>query len=78
MIPIRTGAVIFIPPGPDYPHHSINTSNADLKYLSISMQERPEMCEYPGSGKVSAPTASGGTRLIQRLSASLDHWDGED
>ena len=47
MLPIRAGDVIFIPPGPEYPHHILNTSEAPLKYLSISTRESPEICEYP-------------------------------
>ena len=39
------------PAGPDYPHQFINTSDAPMKYLSISTQEQPEICEYPDSGK---------------------------
>ncbi len=66
MIPIRAGDVIDIPPGPDYPHQIINTSNAPLKYLSISTKEYPEVCEYPDSGKylafapVEGPLLGGG------------------
>lgn len=77
LLPIKAGDVIFIPPGPAYPHHIINTSQAELKYLSISTQERPEICEYPDSGKIGASAARGGSRLIQRLENSLDYWDGE-
>jgi len=77
MLPIRAGDVIFIPPGPEYPHHILNTSDAELKYLSISTQERPEICEYPDSGKVGAFPVKGSGSLIQRREASLDYWDGE-
>ena len=52
MLPVRAGDVVFIPPGPEYPHQFINTSDAPMRYLSISTQERPELCEYPDSGKV--------------------------
>lgn len=38
-------------PGPDYPHRILDTSDAPLKYLSISTMEEPEICEYPDSGK---------------------------
>ena len=75
MIPVRTGDVITIPPGPEYPHQIINTSAALLKFLSISTQERPEVCYYPDSGKVGA--FHFGTRLMQRPEANLDYWDGE-
>jgi uncharacterized cupin superfamily protein len=75
MLPIGAGDVVFVPPGPEYPHHILNTSDAPLKYLSISTQEEPEVCEYPDSGKVAA--YDHGDVLIHRRSASLDYWDGE-
>ncbi|MCK6430241.1 MAG: auxin-binding protein, partial [Burkholderiaceae bacterium] len=81
MVPIRAGDVISIPPGPEYPHHIVNTSNAPLKYLSISTQETPEICEYPDSGKYAAfarekgPLLDGGR--MHRPDSDLDYWDGE-
>jgi uncharacterized cupin superfamily protein len=79
MLPIRAGDVIFIPVGPEYPHHIINTSDAPLKYLSISTKEQPEICEYPDSGKYLAEAVGDGTRFeaIQRAGTTLDYWDGE-
>jgi uncharacterized cupin superfamily protein len=80
MLPLRTGDVVFIPPGPEYPHQIINTSNQALKYLSISTRETPEICEYPDSGKylAMAPSSDGsGFDAVQRASESLDYWDGE-
>ncbi|HEY9106674.1 MAG TPA: cupin domain-containing protein [Roseateles sp.] len=74
-VPIKAGDVINIPAGPEYPHHIINTSAAPLHYLSISTQARPEICEYPDSGKVGA--FGTGLRLLQRREAGLDYWDGE-
>jgi uncharacterized cupin superfamily protein len=75
MLPVRAGDLVFVPPGPEYPHQFINTSDAPLKYLSISTQERPEICVYPDSGKIGAFAA--GVRLVQRGEANLDYWDGE-
>jgi uncharacterized cupin superfamily protein len=75
MLPITAGDVIFIPPGPEYPHQILNTSEAPLKYLSISTQDRPEICEYPDSGKYLA-TAEG-FRAVQRKEATLGYWEGE-
>ena len=69
------GDVMFIPAGPEFPHQIINTSEAPLKYLSISTQERPEVCEYPDSDKFQA--YGGGFTGLQRRSARLDYWDGE-
>jgi uncharacterized cupin superfamily protein len=75
MLPVCAGDVIFIPPGPEYPHQLINTSDAPLKYLSISTQESPELCHYPDSGKTGV--FAKGHRLMQREAANLDYWDGE-
>jgi uncharacterized cupin superfamily protein len=75
LLPIRAGDMIFIPAGPEFPHQIVNTSGAPLKYLSISTQERPEVCEYPDSGKYAA--YSGGFNVRQRRGADLDYWDGE-
>jgi uncharacterized cupin superfamily protein len=75
MLPVRAGDVIVIPPGPAYPHQFINTSDAPMRFISISTQERPEICEYPDSGKYQAYTR--GFRAGQRVAANLDYWDGE-
>ncbi|MFL6694716.1 MAG: cupin domain-containing protein [Ramlibacter sp.] len=80
MLPLRAGDVIFIPPGPEYPHQILNTSDAPLKYLSISTKEVPEICEYPDSGKYlaegSLDTATP-FEVIERRTPSVDYWDGE-
>jgi uncharacterized cupin superfamily protein len=81
MIPIRAGDVIDIPPGPEYPHQIVNTSDAPLRYLSISTQRSPEVCEYPDSGKYGAFARDErgllAGRRIHRADADLDYWDGE-
>ena len=80
MLPIRTGDVLFIPAGPDYPHQIINTSDAPLKYLSISTQEQPEICEYPDSGKFLAESVGkSGPNFdtLQTKQASVDYWHNE-
>ena len=81
MLPIRAGDVVFIPPGPAYPHQIINTSAAPLKYLSISTKDSPEVVEYPDSGKyLASATRDGdpyGFDQIHPLKDALDYWDGE-
>ncbi|MGI8894593.1 MAG: cupin domain-containing protein [Casimicrobiaceae bacterium] len=80
MLPLRAGDVVFIPPGPEYPHQIINTSDAPLKYLSISTRDTPEIVEYPDSHKYSATVSMGDARsfdAIQRSNNNLDYWDGE-
>jgi uncharacterized cupin superfamily protein len=80
MLPLRTGDVVFIPAGPAYPHQIINTSPAPLKYLSISTQESPEICEYPDSGKFLAEALNDKTSVfdvIHAKSESVDYWQDE-
>lgn len=80
MLPIKTGDVIFIPPGPEYPHQIINTSDTPLTYLSISTRETPEFVEYPDSGKYAAMAAKPDgsyAHVVQRAQNNVDYWDGE-
>jgi uncharacterized cupin superfamily protein len=80
MLPLQAGDIAFIPPGPEYPHQIINTSEAPLKYLSISTREMPEICQYPDSNKYLAMASSEeGKRFdaLQRAGTNLDYWDGE-
>jgi uncharacterized cupin superfamily protein len=83
---IRAGDIIACPPGgPESAHQIINTGNADLRYLSISTREYPEVCEYPDSGKYGVMAdyglAADGTpqffRVIGRQGESVDYWEGE-
>jgi uncharacterized cupin superfamily protein len=75
LLPVRSGDVVVIPPGPEYPHQFINTSDAPMHYLSISTQERPEICYYPDSGKIGAFAKD--HRVMTRRASSIDYWDGE-
>lgn len=83
MLALAAGDVVFIPPGPEYPHQIINTSGAPLRYLSISTRESPEVVEYPDSGKYLARAEgppNGATHVvdrIQRTAGSIDCWEGE-
>ena len=80
MLALRTGDIVFIPAGPEYPHQIINSSDAPLKYLSIGTRELPEVVEYPDSGKYLAEAGSREGRLfdvIQRTDSTLDYWAGE-
>jgi uncharacterized cupin superfamily protein len=80
LLPVKAADVIFVPAGPQYPHQLINTSNAPLKYLSISTKESPEIVEYPDSNKYLASAGLGEGQFfeaLQRTDNSLDYWDGE-
>ncbi|MCA3251007.1 MAG: cupin domain-containing protein [Rubrivivax sp.] len=85
MLPLRQGDVVFVPPGPQYPHQIVNTSDAPLKILSISTQDLPEVCEYPDSGKFMVRTgaaAGAGAALLAIRDRGpgiddVDYWAGE-
>ncbi|MEP7056440.1 MAG: cupin domain-containing protein [Caldimonas sp.] len=81
MLALKAGDTIFIPPGADYPHQIINTSQAPLKYLSIGTRDSPEIVEYPDSGKyLATATRTGeahGLARMHRAENDLDYWDGE-
>jgi uncharacterized cupin superfamily protein len=79
LLEIKAGDVAFLPPGPDYPHQIINSSDAPLKYLSISTRARPEIVEYPDSGKYLAMSGLGGQGFARmaRIAPDLDYWEGE-
>ena len=84
---VRAGDVIVCPAGgnPEHAHQLINTSETELRYLSISTKILPEVSEYPDSRKVgtfSITTATGEAsprpfRLFTRPADSLDYYDGE-
>jgi uncharacterized cupin superfamily protein len=81
MLAVKAGDIVFMPPGPDYPHQMINTSDAPLKYLSLSTRDVPEVVEYPDSNKVLTNARVGGNDFglarMNRLDTDLDYWDGE-
>jgi len=77
---VSSGAFIAFPPGPDYPHQLINTSNRDLRYLCVSTMEYPEIAEYPDSNKLGAyvtSAAEGGFRALYRKDGNVPYFDGE-
>ncbi|MEM7016034.1 MAG: cupin domain-containing protein [Pseudomonadota bacterium] len=49
--PVKSGDVIYAPPGEGTAHQIINTSGKLLRYLALSTKENPETCYYPDSGK---------------------------
>ena len=81
LLAVKAGDTVFIPPGPDYPHQIVNTSDAPLKYLSISTKDSPEVVEYPDSGKyLASATRDGHAHSFARMHREkddLDYWDGE-
>jgi uncharacterized cupin superfamily protein len=84
-LPLRAGDVVALVPGSELPHQIVNTSDAELRYLCVSTMEHPDIVIYPDSGKygVRAGVAPGGDpvhttfRMIARLDAGVDYWEGE-
>jgi uncharacterized cupin superfamily protein len=83
---IVAGDVIACPPGgPATAHQIVNTSPAELKFLAISTQISPEICEYPDTGRFGLmaempPGADGkprDLRFVGRPDETLDYWQGE-
>ncbi|PMY32521.1 cupin [Pseudomonas sp. GW456-L14] len=83
---IRAGDVIACPPGDmDSAHQIINTSQGELRYLAVSTQEAPDICEYPDSGKyvvmkdfkIDDQGNASGFVAVARHADGVDYWDGE-
>ncbi len=84
--PLREGDVVACPAGgPDSAHQIRNCGDGELRYLAVSTQESPEICDYPDSGKVGvyaflAPDEDGNPRyfyFMGRQGEALDYWEGE-
>jgi len=73
---IRPGDIIACPPGgKETAHQIINTGKGELKYLAVSTNELPDVCEYPDSGKVAALGTN--VRGVWRADQQVGYWDGE-
>jgi uncharacterized cupin superfamily protein len=80
---IRAGDFIAAPAGGRATAHQIiNSSDAELRYISVSTMLRPEIVEYPDSNKFSAsaiqPGADSGFRQLGVVAPSVDYWQGEN
>ncbi len=77
---VKTGDVIFTPPGKGTAHQIVNTSDKELRYLAFSSTDNPELCYYPDSGKYGAYSFAGddAVHLIAHEDSGIDYWDGED
>lgn len=65
---IKENDYVALPPGREYAHQVINTSNEELIYLCISTMIVPDVMEYPDSDKVGIMTGSppGGEKTKKR------------
>lgn len=82
---VRRGDIIACPPGgPETAHQIVNTGTVELKYLAVSTQQMPEICDYPDSGKFlvaekqrNADGSVDGFRYVGRHDSAVGYWDGE-
>jgi uncharacterized cupin superfamily protein len=79
--PVSAGDIIGCPAGgPGSAHQLINTGKEPLRYLAISSELDPEICEYPDSGKIgmwSGEIGGDGFYHMSRAKDLADYWDGE-
>ncbi len=80
--PVRAGDFIAAPAGDARSAHQIvNTSAAPLRYIGVSTMLRPEVVEYPESGKFSAntvrPGEGPGFSFLGTTAGAQSYWEGE-
>jgi uncharacterized cupin superfamily protein len=82
ILPVRAGDLIAAPAGMEA-HQLVNTSSADLRYLSFSTLGGADIIDYPDSGKVAAAAGvknadlSTATIKVMGRVAPADYFDGE-
>jgi uncharacterized cupin superfamily protein len=77
---VKKGDVIGCPAGDaGTAHQLINTGGSELRYLAISSQIDPEVCEYPDSGKIGTYCGAGNQSLVHltRRAQAVNYWDSE-
>ncbi len=75
--PIRAGDFIAAPAGDrGTAHQIVNDSDAELRYIAVSTQIRPEIVEYPDSNKFSASSGASFGHVGTKSDA-VDYWLGE-
>ena len=72
------GDVVVFPRGKAGAHQLMNRTDAPIRVLMLSSMVRPDIVEYPDSGKVGARSVDGERILLSRPGPILDYWDGED
>jgi uncharacterized cupin superfamily protein len=72
------GDVVCFPRGQAGAHQLTNNTDVPLRVLMLSSMIRPEIVEYPDSGKVGTRDAKGERLFLGRPGPMLDYWDGED
>lgn len=77
---VKEGDLVGCPAGDaSTAHQLINTGDSELRYLAVSSELDPEVCEYPDSDKIGVYCGSDDKRLmhLSRRRDAADYWDGE-
>ena len=79
---LKEGEVVHFPRGPEGAHQLSNRSSEVARYVIAAALPTPEIIEYPDSGKIASmarteTTAGGPLFSMNRLSDSVDYFDGE-
>jgi uncharacterized cupin superfamily protein len=75
---LEEGDVVCFRRGNDGLHQVRNGGDAAIRVLMLSSMNRPDIVEYPDSGKVGARNVAGERILLSRPGPILDYWDGEE
>jgi uncharacterized cupin superfamily protein len=77
---VKEGDLIGCPAGDaSTAHQLINTGDSELRYLAVSSELDPEVCEYPDSDKIGVYCGSDdkGLMHLSRRCDAASYWDGE-
>jgi uncharacterized cupin superfamily protein len=75
---LTEGDAVAFPRGKKGLHQVSNRTDAPVRVLMLSTLIKPDLVEYPDSGKVAARSVAGERILLGRPGPILDYWDGED
>lgn len=80
---VTAGTIIACPPGTEFPHQLVNTSDGELRYLVVSTMDYPDLSEYPDSNKIGAYATAAvgrevGFRALFLKDRNVGYYEGED
>jgi uncharacterized cupin superfamily protein len=75
---LTEGDVVCFPRGKGGFHQITNRTDSAIRVLMLSTMIRPDIVEYPDSGKIGARSVEGERIIMGRPGPMLDYWDGED
>ncbi|MBA2742469.1 MAG: hypothetical protein H0U46_10710 [Actinobacteria bacterium] len=75
---LEEGDVVCFRRGKDGFHQILNRTDSPIRVFMISTLNKPDIVEYPDSGKIGARSVAGERILLSRPGPILEYWDGED